>query len=233
MRISGISGLVSAMFLAVVLPVALIFVYHYWREETSKGIGQRKKRRIRKLKRRWVLVAIVACGVGLAGAAIYYLVPNISIVQIPARGRAYVHVSDARLETLEKDHPMVLHILVENTGTVEATGYFKDITCQFGDIDVRSLPYKTSGLVMSFKLAPNDKVEMRMPFESPKLDESRLKMLNENRAGLFFYAHGEYRDEAGTKYQVSFCRQYTTFFPSYLAFCSDSITFKEPEAVNQ
>ena len=232
MRISGISGLVSVIFLAVVLPVALIFVYHYWQERKRPRIGQIKKRYLFRIMRRWILVAITACVIGLSGAAIYYLIPNVSFIEIPARGKAYVHVSDAKLEPLTKDKPMVLHVLVENTGTVEATGYFKDITCKFSDIEPRSLPYMSSAVIINFKLAPSEKVVIRLPFETI-LDDWRLKMLNENRAELYFYARRDYWDEIGNKGELSFCRQYTTLFPSYLAFCDENITFKEPEPVNQ
>ena len=171
-------------------------------------IGQIKKRYLLRIMRRWILVAITGCVIGLSGAAIYYLVPNVSFIEIPAKGKAYVHVSDAKLEPLTKDKPMVLHVLVENTGTVEATGYFKDITCKFSDIEPRSLPYMSSAVIINFKLAPSEKVVIRLPFETI-LDDWRLKMLNENRAELYFYARGDYWDEIGNKGELSFCRQYT------------------------
>src|SRR5439155_24686402 len=102
----------------------------------------------------------------------------------------------AKLDPLIKDQPIVLYILVENTGSVEATGYFKDMTCRFSDIEPRSLQYMTSRVVISFKLAPSEKRELRLPFEVAVLDDWRLKMLNEGRSKLYFYARGDYRDEA-------------------------------------
>jgi hypothetical protein len=231
-RLNGVGGLVSVISLGIVFVVALFFASHYWQEQKRPRIGQIKKRRLRRIMCRWVWVAIAACAIGLAGSGVYYLAPTATIVALSPKGKAYIHVSDAKLEPLTKDKPMVLHVLVENTGTIESTGYFKDITCKFSDIEPRSLPYMSSEVIINFKLAPSEKVEVRLPFETV-LDDWRLKMLNENGAELYFYARGDYWDEAGNKGELSFCRQYITFFPSYLAFCDENITFKESEAVNQ
>ena len=90
---------------------------------------------------RWIVLVIIAGIIGLIGSAAYYLLPNVSIVTIPAKGRAYVIVKDAKLDPLSPSQAPILYILVENTGTVEARGYLKDLTCSFKDVEPRFLTY--------------------------------------------------------------------------------------------
>jgi hypothetical protein len=219
MRLTGLAGLVYAVFV-VVFAIALPFVIHYWQEQKRPKIGQIKKRRLRRVMRRWIWVATTACVVGLVGAAVYYLVPNVSVITIPAKGKAYVIIRDAKLDALVAGQPPIFYILVENTGTVEATGNIKDVTSSFGYVEARSLTYQNaeSG---NFKLAPSEKTTFRYPFDATMLDDWRLKLLNENW------------DESGNKQVLSFCREYNTIFPSHLVFCDENVTFKEPEPANQ
>jgi len=229
-RLNGLAGLLSAV-LGVIFVVALPFAFHYWQEQKRPRLGQIKKNRLRRIMLRWVSVSLLSCAGSLVAAAVYYLAPNISVIEIPAKGKAYVIVREAKLDTLVLGQPMILYILVENTGTVEATGYLKDLTCSFKDVEPRFLTY-ISADSGHFKLAPGEKTTFRYPFDTV-LDDWRLKLLNENKARLYFFGRGEYRDESGDRYFLSFCREYNTIFPSHLVFCDENITFKEPEPVNQ
>jgi len=132
------------------------------------------------------------------------------------------------LEPLSAGKSPVLTFLIENTGPVEVTGYFKDATCRFSDfVDERFLTYMRSDSG-KFRLAPLEKSTIQWPFVAPILDEYQIKMLNENTATLYLFARGEYSDEAGNKYPITYCRQYSTAFPNHLVFCDEGITFREP-----
>ena len=139
MRITGLAGLISAISFGVVFVVAFFFASHFWQEQKRPRIGQIKKRSLRSLMRRWVWVGIAAGLIGSLGATVYYLVPNVSIIQVPAKGKAYVVIT-SKLDTLAAQ-PIVVYVTIQNTGTVEAIGHVDDVTCSFRDIEPSFLTY--------------------------------------------------------------------------------------------
>lgn len=146
-----------------------------------------------------------------------------------SKGRPYIVISDSNLEPLNIKK-LVLTFVIENTGSVELKGYFKDVTCRFSYfVNQRYLRYIT-GTQYTFTLAPREKNTMRFEFSGSILDDDKIKMLTEKTAELYVIARGEYWDESGNKYPLPYCRRYDTSFANNqnVVFCDDHMTFTEP-----
>jgi hypothetical protein len=180
-------------------------------------------------------VASIAMVIGLIAAARYYLHTPLTVIKaVVPQGRPYLVISDSKLEEpLSPGKNPVLVFAFENTGPVEITGYFRDATCTFSDfVDERFLTY-IRGESGQFKLAPREKHIMRWPFAALMLDEYQIKLVNENTATLYLFARGEYSDESGNKYPITYCRQYSSIAPGNLVICKGGITFREPKEGDQ
>jgi hypothetical protein len=212
-------AILSLIFLSVLFVVIYPFAFHYWQQGNYKLLCW------------WGTGTLVCLALGIFFAGRFYLrSPSIVIKKVPAKGKAYVYVSEAALEPLKQNDPIILTIIVENTGTVEAEGYLKDITCHFAYVEPRSLTY-SSFPQKNFKLVPSQKTSIRYPFETMKLDDWQLKLLNTGDAQLYFFGRGEFRDESGNISDLTFCRAYTTLHAGNLVFCNEDITFDEPQPV--
>src|SRR6266496_2904593 len=213
-------AIISFILISVLFVVIYPFAFHYW-QQGNYGLAIR-----------WGIGVLVCLAIGVFFAGRFYLrSPSIVIKKLAPKGKAYVYVSDAALEPLTQGKPIILNMTVENTGSVEAEGYLKDITCTFTYVEPRSLSY-ASFRPTNFKLVPLQKTSIRYPFVGMTLDDWQLKLLNEGNAQLYFFGRGEYRDESGNDFPLTFCRAYTTFHPSHLVFCDESIIFREAEPVN-
>ena len=185
------SAILSLIFLSVPFVVTFSFAFHYWQQGNYR------------IALRWTIGVCICLVAGVFFAARYYMhAPSTVIKAVVPKGRPYLVISDSRLEEpLSPGKNPVLIFTFENTGPIETTGYFRDATCTFSYFtDERFLTYirNESG---KFSLSPREKHTIRWPFGAVGLDEYKIKLLNENTATLYFFARGEYSDEAGNKDQ--------------------------------
>ena len=64
---------------------------------------------------------------------------------------------------------------------------------------------------------------MRFDF---RLTPEKLAALKAGTARLFFFARGEYRDEAGKTYSLPFAEMYDPHFPGNLIACPNDVIFE-------
>jgi hypothetical protein len=213
-----VSGFLYVFFITVAF-VALALAIYYWQQ------------RSRKIAMRWTVVTIISLVFGLVFAARYYFhTPSLVIKRVAKKERAYVVIRNSTLEPLSPGKGPILTFVIENTGPVAVTGYFRDATCKFSDfVHERFLTYASNNDCGTFRLAPRATNTIQWPFVALILDDYKIKLLNENTASLYLFARGEYSDEAGNKRFFTYCRQYSTIFPNHLVFCNEDITFREPK----
>lgn len=215
------SAVLSLIFISVFFVVCFAFAFHYWERASYK------------LALRWTVGASICLVIGVFFAARYYLHSTNPVINVNPKERAYVIIRDSKIDPLSPGKGPVLSVLLANTGPVEATGYFRDLSCYFVDLQPKFLTYVRMEPRGGFKLAPNETTIFTWTFDTYVLDDYKIKMLKEEKAKLYIYGRGEYSDERGNRRPITFCREYNAVIPHNLVFCSEDITFKEPEPVNQ
>jgi hypothetical protein len=221
-RLSGVSGFISVVFLGVVFVIALYFAFHYWQQQNLPRIGQLKKRRLRKFMRRWIYVAIIAAIIGLIGAANYYLAP-IAILTQPSE-KQYLSIAESNLEALTVGTSPSLTLILEN-----GPG---DIIVTFSDVSIRLTPFVPEKYLtytpkerQQSRFTPHKKMAIKWIFNELVLTQEQFDALNAKTpsAGLYLFAKGEWTDESGNKHPFPFCYQYSNLFPTRIVYCSDDI----------
>jgi hypothetical protein len=225
MRLSGICGLISAIFLAIALPVSIVFAHHYWKEKNSRGLGQRRKSRLRKLMWRWIYIAITSGCIGLMGAAGYYLGP-IAILAQPSE-KQYLSIAGSDLEPLTVGKSPSFTLTLEN-GPGDTTVNFSDVSIRFTPFVPEKYLIYTPKAPEQLRFTPHKKAVMKWIFNELVVTQDQIDDLNAKTplAELYFFAKGEWTDESGIKHAFPFCYKYTTAFSNRVAYCSDDIKIK-------
>jgi hypothetical protein len=150
--------------------------------------------------------------------------------------RPYILVRDSRLlQPLAVGSSPTIQTIVENISQeTEVQVSFKNLTVRIeSELPVKSLEY-VSGTPRTFKLAPTEKTTVQFGFNPWTLTDDQLKAVASNLAEIYFFAKVEYSDELGDRYSLPYCRRYEpAFLPQYLVFCSEGITFREPQQTEQ
>ena len=227
MRITATGGAVSVICLAVVFPLALIFAHHFWSEAKKHGVGQRKKRRMRKLMWRWMWVSIVAAIIGSSGAVVYYFGVQIvqTIIQVQPPPKPYADIKETTLQPLEAGKGPVVLITIEN-GPVKGTVVFEHVSYQLSHlVPEKYLKYNYFTPPQTFLLEPHGGIVGRWAFEYVKLTQEDIDELNAKPASaeLYFFAKAKFVDESGNKTPIRACWRYDKDFSNHLAICADDV----------
>jgi hypothetical protein len=149
--------------------------------------------------------------------------PHAATGQQPVTGRPYVFIKEIGLrEPLTAGKNPIIIFTVSNSGSREAYITIKDATGQFEVAPFRDSWEYNPGEQVTFTLAPTAMHVGRIEFPVT-LTEEQIKALDDGRARLLFFAWGEYRDEAGQTYPLSFCQLYDKESLYRLTVCPNSI----------
>ena len=143
-----------------------------------------------------------------------------------ATARPYVIFAASRLHLpTDAADPVRVNYEIKNTGQVQGEGVLKDFTYTLSvDPKQREFAYQHAE-PMRFKLAPGESLEGHFT-PTFTMTPEKLQALNHGTARLFFFMRGEYRDDAGTVYPLSFAAIYNPTISGLLAIPPDDVTVK-------
>jgi hypothetical protein len=144
--------------------------------------------------------------------------------------RAYVYFRHAVLKApLAAGTPPVVEIIIENTGKREAI--VTSPGCAWyrtSDPKDRALKFPQGvsppPAAAPLSIVPGGHYRGELQMQTCTLTDEQIKDLNEEKAWLFFFSPGEYKDENGKTYPLDFCRQYDKTVPGQLVVCPADVT---------
>ena len=140
--------------------------------------------------------------------------------------RPYVFIKRATLqEPLTKGKDPVLKLEIKNSGPIEATGEFKDVSYYFTFDPSDNVFAYNAGNKISFALAPTAEVTLTAPMAFAPTEE-QVTALMAGKARLFIYGRGNYSGDSGGKvYSLDFCLEFSPTLGPDLVVC-DKVRIK-------
>ena len=223
MKLSALGGLISVICLSILLIVAFAFAFHYWQQLQLPRVGPRKKDRMRKLMRIWIIIGIGIAVIGVSGTGVYLFAPAAILIQPSEKPSVFIKESQLVEPLADGKYPTVMFI-VQN-GVSESKGSFSNVSIKFTPfVPEKYLTYQNGPPAQRFRLAPHQGITVRWELKDLVLTQDQIDDLNAKPtlAELYIFARGEYSDETGT-HPLNFCRRYDPTFPNHLVFCEDDL----------
>ncbi len=173
----------------------------------------------------WGIVGYVVIGIGLVLTYYSYIVmPANASVPSSSKGKAIVGLRNSRLiEPLAAgSSPHVEFYL--GSGPVHVRGTITDGTYFFapsGDpMPQQSLQYHSGGISQNFDLMPDEMMAIQIRY-GLVLTQRHIDAPNAEQARLYLYGRGQYTDDYGRVYPLSYCLVWDKYAAGGLAMCKD------------